>query len=67
MEKQLIVYRPPKKNITKIILLILLVLLLGIIVFAITVFSSTIISLKHKGRKFDNTNLVTTDLIEKTK
>ena len=66
LENQLIVYRPPKKSITKIILLILLGLLLSIIIFAFTVFSSTIICLKNKSSKVDTTNLVTTDLIQKT-
>ena len=59
LENQLIVY-VPKKNVKKIILLVILGLLLSIIVFCASAFSSAIISLKTKVPKIDTSNFMKT-------
>ena len=64
MQNQLIVY-VPKKNVKKIILFVILGILLSIVVFAISAFSSAVISLNSKAPKLDNANLMTTTFLYK--
>lgn len=59
MENQLIVY-VPKKNVKKIVLLVILGLIVSLLIFITTVFFSTLISLKNKNKKIDNSDYMTT-------